>query len=157
MKYQINLQNPNDYQDIPNIFHVQRWVNTVLTSLIDKGDLTIRFVDKKEIQSLNKQYRKQDKPTNVLSFPFELPSEVNDSLSHPILGDIIICHSVVENEAKAQNKELSAHYAHMIIHGTLHLLGYDHIKQQDADVMEPLEIAALATLGFNNPYELIND
>jgi probable rRNA maturation factor len=157
MKYQLNYQNPNEYKDAPNIFHVQRWLTTALTPLIEKAELAIRIVDSKEIQDLNKQYRQQDKPTNVLSFPFELPEAVKETMSHPMLGDIIICHSFVVKEAKQQNKELTAHYAHMIIHGALHLLGYDHIKQEDAAIMEPLEITALSTLGFNNPYEICND
>ncbi len=157
MKYQINYQNPNDYHDVPNIFHIHRWLTTALSPLIEKAELAIRIVDNQEIKALNKQYRKQDKSTNVLSFPFELPEQVKNSMSHPMLGDIIICHSVVIKEAKEQHKELTAHYAHMIIHGALHLLGYDHIKKEDASIMEPLEITALATLGFNNPYELSNE
>mgnify|MGYP006076396927 CR=1 FL=1 len=157
MKYHVTYQNTNDYQNAPNIFHVQRWVNTTLENLIKKGELTLRLVNSSTIQSLNNQYRRMDKPTNVLSFPCELPEEVRQQLDYPALGDIIICHEVIEKEALDQNKTLQAHYAHMVVHGVLHLLGYDHIKKNDAQIMEPIEIETLAKLGISNPYEASDD
>ena len=118
---------------------------------LDKGDseLLIRIVDKDEIQTLNKTYRHQDKPTNVLSFESDLPVEIDEA----ILGDVVICTEVVAEEAKAQNKTFDEHLTHMAIHGTLHLLGYDHIESEDAKQMENLEIKILEKIKIANPYE----
>ncbi|SFV84272.1 Metal-dependent hydrolase YbeY, involved in rRNA and/or ribosome maturation and assembly [hydrothermal vent metagenome] len=120
-------------------------------SNLDKGEseLLIRIVSKDEIQSLNKTYRHQDKPTNVLSFPSDLPIEIDES----ILGDVVICTDVVASEAKAQNKTFEHHLIHMAIHGTLHLLGYDHVEESDANKMESLEIEILEKIEISNPYE----
>jgi probable rRNA maturation factor len=115
----------------------------------DEAQLTIRITDEAEIQELNRTYRHKDKPTNVLSFPFEAPPGVEI----PLLGDIIICAAVVAREAGEQGKPLQAHWAHMVIHGTLHLLGYDHIDETEAEQMEGLEITLLAGLGYANPYQ----
>ena len=115
-----------------------------------QGELTVRFVDIKESQSLNNAYRGKDKPTNVLSFPSELP----DFIESPLLGDLVICHAVVSQEALEQNKAINAHYQHLIIHGVLHLLGFDHIKAADADVMEVHEISILDKLGIDDPYQV---
>jgi probable rRNA maturation factor len=122
----------------------------VITDL-DKGEseLLIRIVDKVEIQNLNKTYRHKDKVTNVLSFPSDLPVEIDES----ILGDVVICADVVANEAKVQNKTFDHHLIHMAIHGTLHLLGFDHIKESDANKMESLEIEILEKIKIANPYE----
>jgi probable rRNA maturation factor len=118
---------------------------------LDKGEseLLIRIVDKDEIQTLNKTYRHQDKPTNVLSFESDLPVEIDEA----ILGDVVICTEVVAEEAKAQNKTFDEHLTHMAIHGTLHLLGYDHIESEDAKQMENLEIKILEKIKIANPYE----
>ena len=105
--------------------------------------LTIRIVDEAESQSLNNQYRKKNEPTNVLSFL------INDN---PLLGDIILCHSVIKKEALAQKKSIDDHYAHLIIHGYLHLIGFDHTKNDDALIMENKEITVLKKLGIKNPY-----
>jgi probable rRNA maturation factor len=117
----------------------------------DKGEseLLVRIVDKDEIQTLNKTYRHQDKPTNVLSFESDLPVEIDEA----ILGDVVICTEVVAEEATAQNKTFDEHLTHMAIHGTLHLLGYDHIKSEDAKQMENLEIKILEKIKIANPYE----
>lgn len=122
----------------------------VITDL-DKGEseLLIRVVDEAEIQDLNKRYRDKDRPTNVLSFPSDLPIEIDES----ILGDVVICTSVVTNEAAAQNKTFENHLTHMAIHGTLHLLGFDHIEESDANEMEALEIKILEKIKIDNPYE----
>ncbi len=111
-------------------------------------ELLIRLVDTAEIQLLNGTYREKDKPTNVLSFPSELPKEIEVA----ILGDVVICIAVVQIEAKAQSKTFENHLMHMAVHGVLHLLGYDHIKDNEADEMEGLEIKILAGLGIENPY-----
>ncbi|MEC9084933.1 MAG: rRNA maturation RNase YbeY [Pseudomonadota bacterium] len=115
----------------------------------DPSEVTIRIVGSEESQALNHQYRGKDYPTNVLSFPFEAPP----GITVPLAGDLVICAPVVENEAREQHKTLEAHWAHMVIHGMLHLQGYDHIDDKDAEVMEALEIRLLAQLGYGNPYE----
>lgn len=121
------------------------------------GDITLRIVDEDEIRELNRDYRGKDKPTNVLSFPFEMPEGLPADAVEPLLGDIIICDSVVRHEADQQHKPLQAHWAHMVTHGVLHLLGYDHIDDDDAIVMETLEIRALGEQGFDDPYAEATD
>lgn len=130
---------------IPSQTDIERWINAALAE--DKN-ISLRIVDSEEMQALNLQYRHKDKATNVLSFPCELPEGVDD----PLLGDIVICAEVVEQEAETFAKEVHAHWAHLLIHGTLHLMGYDHIDEADAEVMENLETTILAGLGFPNPY-----
>ncbi len=115
----------------------------------DPSEVTVRIVGTEESQALNHQYRGKDKPTNVLSFPFEAPP----GITVPLAGDLVICAPVVESEAREQQKSLAAHWAHMVVHGMLHLQGYDHIEDEDAEVMEALEVRLLAQLGFGNPYE----
>ncbi len=115
---------------------------------VGENELLIRLVDKTEIRLLNKTYREKDKPTNVLSFPSELPKEINEV----ILGDVVICIAVVKAEAQMQNKSFDNHLMHIAIHGVLHLLGFDHIKDSEANEMEALEIKILAGLGIKNPY-----
>lgn len=133
----------------PSSEHIEQWVALALTGRKDEAELTIRLTDKNEIRQLNRDYRQQDKATNVLSFPADLPEHIDI----PLLGDMIICPAVVVEEAKEQHKALHAHWAHMVIHGTLHLLGYDHIEEQDAEVMESIEIELLASLDIANPYQ----
>ena len=113
-----------------------------------ESELLIRMVDKNEIQNLNKTYRHQDKPTNVLSFPSDLPIEIDEE----ILGDVVICLEVVKQEAQDQQKTFLDHLTHMAIHGTLHLLGYDHIEDDQAKTMESLEMEILDRLQIKNPY-----
>ncbi len=121
----------------------------VITDLgVGSSELLIRLSGKDEIQQLNNRYRGKDKPTNVLSFPSDIPKEIDES----ILGDVVICTAVVQDEAKAQHKTFENHLIHMAIHGVLHLLGYDHIKGSEANEMEALEIKILAGLGIDNPY-----
>jgi len=137
---------------LPDEAQLQRWVEAVLEACgpeRETSQLTIRLVEEAEIQELNRTYRHKDKPTNVLSFPFEAPPGVEI----PLLGDIIICASVVAQEATEQGKPLEAHWAHMVIHGTLHLLGYDHLEDEEAEQMEGLEIALLGGLGYADPYQ----
>ena len=113
-----------------------------------ESELLIRMVDKNEIQNLNKTYRHQDKPTNVLSFPSDVPIEIDEE----ILGDVVICIEVVKQEAQDQQKTFLDHLTHMAIHGTLHLLGYDHIEDDQAKTMESLEVEILDRLQIKNPY-----
>jgi probable rRNA maturation factor len=114
-----------------------------------KSELLIRFVDKMEIQQLNKNYRHQNKTTNVLSFPSDLPIEIDEA----ILGDVVICIDIVIEQAKTQNKSFNNHLLHMAIHGTLHLLGFNHIEDKEAVEMENLEIKILQKMQINNPYQ----
>jgi len=129
---------------------LKQWVQQVLTPHQKQAELTLRLVDADEIQTLNKTYRKQDKATNVLAFPSNIPKEI--LLECPLLGDVIICPVVLEEESVRLETPLTAHWAHIVIHGVLHLLGYDHIQDHDANIMQALEIETLAKLGFDNPY-----
>ncbi len=151
MKHVIDIQNVCDVQELPTDKLFQQWVDIALTPLTEQEfELTIRLVNIDESHALNKQYRQKDKPTNILSFPFEVPEGIELNL----LGDLVICAQVVEQEAKAQNKELFHHWAHMVIHGCLHLLGYDHINDTDANEMEAIEVKILAKLAIANPYDM---
>jgi len=138
------------HEQLPSEEELQRWATAAIEGRcrFEEPELTIRLVDNPESQQLNHEYRGKDKPTNVLSFPFEAPPEV----PIPLLGDLIIAVPVVEQEAAEQNKTIHAHWAHMVVHGCLHLLGYDHIKDKEAEVMESLEREILAELGFDDPY-----
>jgi len=144
----LDLQHASHANNIPEQKELQHWLNAVLLPKHNGIELTIRIVDIEESQALNHQYRGKNKPTNVLSFPFEVPAGIELNL----LGDLVICAPIVAQEAKQQNKTIPAHWAHMVIHGCLHLLGFDHIKDKDAEQMEAVEIDILAKLGFNNPY-----
>ena len=135
-------------KDLPSEKDFMSWLNAVLPQFQPQAELTIRIVDEKESHELNHQYRGMDKPTNVLSFPFETPPEIEIDL----LGDLIICRKVVEKEAVEQNKPLLAHWAHMVVHGSLHLLGYDHIEDEEAEEMESLETELMQEMGFEDPY-----
>ncbi len=132
----------------PDASDFQAWVGAVLQDRQDKWELTIRLVDEAESQTLNRDYRGKDAPTNVLSFPVELPAGVD----LPLLGDLVICAPVVEREAADQGKSSAAHWAHLSIHGVLHLLGFDHKTVQEATVMEAEERRLLAQLGYSDPY-----
>ena len=133
---------------------LEKWINATLQASQETAkrsgeiQLTVRIVDVAEIKQLNETYRHKSGATNVLSFPFDAPPQVD----LPLLGDIIICAPVVQQEAQQQNKILLNHWAHMIVHGTLHLLGYDHISPQQAEKMESLEIDILSEFGIPNPY-----
>lgn len=150
---ELDLQNAleSDPHGLPAEADFQHWVEVALQACDpgrEEAQLTIRLVDEAEITELNATYRHKDQPTNVLSFPYEAMPGVDI----PLLGDIIICAAVVVQEAAEQGKPLTAHWAHMVIHGTLHLLGYDHIEEDEAEEMEGLEIALLGSLGYANPY-----
>lgn len=148
MTIELDLQRIADADDLPSDEQFQHWVNAALAHTKNDFELTIRLVDDNESQQLNSQYRGKDKPTNVISFPFEVPEGIELNL----LGDIVICVGVVAQEAQDQQKSLHSHWAHMVTHGCLHLLGYDHISDAEAVEMEDLEIDILAKLNFDNPY-----
>ncbi|BBL21741.1 rRNA maturation RNase YbeY [Acinetobacter radioresistens] len=136
--------------------YLKKVIETTLRHLDVKQDceIGIACVDLDQSQQLNLEYRRKDKPTNVLSFPSEIPEEILPMLAARPLGDLVICIPVVLQEAAEQQKVPVEHFTHMLVHGTLHLLGYDHeISDEDADEMEALEIEILAKLGLNNPYQ----
>jgi probable rRNA maturation factor len=160
----VTVQYVSDEPDLPDKQRLIKWVNTVLqdqnnTYLFTNErlkfnptlELTIRIVDEAESQQLNETWRKQIGPTNVLSFPFANPP----GITLPLLGDMVICAPLVSREAEQQHKSLDAHWAHLVIHGTLHLLGYDHLDEVQAQQMEQLEIQALHHLGYPNPYYFV--
>jgi probable rRNA maturation factor len=127
---------------------IRRWARAALSGMRRRAEVTVRIVGTGESRALNARYRRKDKATNVLSFPYEAPPGAKSSL----LGDLVICAPVVRSEARAQGKPEAAHWAHMVVHGIMHLRGYDHEKNEDAAVMERREIRILRTLGFPNPY-----
>ncbi len=137
--------------DMPNVILLKKWAKAVLTHEKSSAELAIKIVDSIEITDLNTRYRHKNKPTNVLSFPFDIPPDLQDQLL--FLGDVVICAEVVNKEALEQNITKKAHWAHMVIHGTFHLLGYDHENEADAAIMEDKEIHILTLLGFPNPYQ----
>ncbi|MGD8743529.1 MAG: rRNA maturation RNase YbeY [Granulosicoccaceae bacterium] len=161
MKLVLDLQYEHGQADIPVREQFEQWLRAALAGRIDTAELSVRIVGVEEMTALNRDYRGKDKPTNVLTFPFELPAglgEVDDAeMPHDLLGDIVICAEVVENEAREQGKAAEAHWAHMVVHGVLHLLGYDHIDPDEASQMEGIEIEILAQLGVANPYVLATD
>lgn len=137
---------------IPAANRFRKWVSAVLSGRIKNANLAIRLVDEKEGKSLNHHYRGYDHPTNVLSFPAELPAGLPEGVVLPLLGDLVICAPVVAREAADQGKDLADHYAHLTVHGTLHLLGWDHEDEREAEAMEQLERKILADLGIGDPY-----
>ncbi|MBY7731688.1 rRNA maturation RNase YbeY [Vibrio splendidus] len=137
-------------QGLPTEQDIQLWLDQTIPQFQENAELTVRIVDTEESHQLNHDYRGKDKPTNVLSFPFEAPP----GMELDLLGDLIICRQVVEKEAEEQNKPLLAHWAHMVVHGSLHLLGYDHIEDDEAEEMESLETEIMQTMGFEDPYIL---
>ncbi len=144
----LDLQLATDCSDLPDKDQFKLWVELVLSDQQRSGEIVVRLVDEDESRGLNQAYRHKQGPTNVLSFPFEAPAEIQTTL----LGDLVICAPVVHREAKDQGKLLEHHWAHIVIHGVLHLLGYDHINDNDAVVMEALEIKLLNKLKIPDPY-----
>jgi len=134
--------------ELPEQVALEQWVSAALEGQMAEAELTIRLVENDESAALNKQYRDRQGPTNVLSFPFEAPADV----PLPLLGDLIICVPLVASEAREQDKPVHAHWAHLVVHGVLHLRGYDHIDDSDAREMEDLERKIMAYLGFDDPY-----
>ncbi len=148
------LLNEINFTRAPSQTKFQTWVNCVVKTIPEKipnncDEICISIVDKKTSAELNEAYRSKKGPTNILSFTYKpLPGTIQESL-----GDCAICADIVEEEALQQNKILESHWAHLTIHGMLHLLGYDHIIDNDAEIMEALEIKILTQLGIENPYE----
>ena len=137
---------------LPSAASFRKWVTAALNGRIREADLAIRLVDEEEGRSLNRHYRGKDYATNVLSFPADLPEGLPEGVKLPLLGDLVLCAPVIAREAADQGKPPSAHYAHLTVHGVLHLLGWDHEDERDAECMEQLEREILATLGIEDPY-----
>lgn len=153
--HQIIIQYTTEKVHSPKKNLIKKWAENALNKNMESAEITVRIVDIEEMTHLNTTYRKKMGPTNVLSFPFSIPDEVDIEI--PILGDIVICAEIVNREALEQNKSKEAHWAHMIVHGVFHLLGYDHENDKDAMLMENLEIEVMQKLGFTNPYETGED
>lgn len=145
----LDIQIASTSSQLPAATSLQLWVQTALAAFNTPFELVLRVVDIAEMSELNAQYRHKSGPTNILSFPFEAPEGIDSN--H--LGDLVVCAPVVEREATEQGKELLDHWAHITIHGVLHLLGYDHIDDSEAEEMENLEITLLHQLQINNPYQ----
>jgi len=150
MALDLDLQIACDAADLPDAERLRTWASAALAGRRPCAELTIRIVDEAEGTELNRRYRGQPGPTNVLSFPFDPPPGLPPQ---DLIGDLVICAPVVAREAREQGKTEEAHWAHLVVHGTLHLLGYDHESDQQAAVMEAMETAILTGLGFPAPYE----
>jgi probable rRNA maturation factor len=150
MHPKINLQIITKTQHIPSLAKFKAWINTALPNRAKDKEITIRIVNRRESAELNSKYRNKTGATNILSFPFS----TNKNTDETLLGDLVICAPVVKAEAREQNKSLEAHFAHLAIHGTLHLLGYVHDTKEHAARMEKTEIKILKRLGFSDPYSV---
>lgn len=145
----LDVQNASTSNSVPSRSSLQSWVSAAIGDRIDSAELCIRVVDEAEMTALNEKYRRKRGATNVLAFPQHAVAEIACNL----LGDIVICAPVVERETRQQGTSNTAHWAHMVVHGVLHLLGYDHEQQDAAQRMEQLEIEILTALKFPPPYE----
>ena len=151
---ELDLQVASRADQLPGEAQFRAWCELALRQRTADSELTIRLVDEAEGRELNSTYRHKDYATNVLSFPADVPDGPDGEplLDIPLLGDLVICAPVVAREAREQDKSLEAHWAHLVIHGCLHLLGYDHIEEAEAEEMEALERTLLAELGHPDPY-----
>ena len=149
--YRIDIQKITK-QQIPKLSLLRMWAKMALEKQTSACELTIRIVDVAEMTELNRKYRQKKGPTNVLSFPFDMPHGVQSKMR--LLGDIVVCAAVVDREAREQHKTREAHWAHMIIHGIFHLLGFNHEQEDEAQQMESLETQLMQQLGFTDPYQL---
>lgn len=148
MMLELELQRISSADGVPSDADFSRWAQAALAGRRERVELVIRVVDEEEITILNRDYRGRDRPTNVLAFPFEAPPPVESDL----IGDVVICAPVVAREALEQGRAERAHWAHMVVHGVLHLLGYDHLSDAQAQAMEALEREILGGLGYPDPY-----
>lgn len=157
----IDLQLATEAGPLPSVEQLEQWVGLATAQLDTSAEVTIRLVDDAESQQLNLDYRGKDKPTNVLSFPaqmdefeaeFDIPELLAELGDDSYLGDLVISAPTVAREAREQQKPIMDHWAHLVIHGCLHLQGYDHIEDAEAEIMEGLEIQLLAKLSIANPY-----
>ena len=149
MGMNMDIQNVSGFDNLPENELIVKWAEQALDEQHKDAEITLRVVDINEGRALNKEWRGKDSATNVLSFP------VGEVIEHApnLLGDIVVCAPIVEQEAKEQGKTIDAHWAHLVIHGILHLQGYDHESDEEANVMETKEIKILKKIGYTNPYE----
>ena len=140
-------------EEAPEPPSIRHWICAALGEQKPEAEISVRIVSAAESAELNLRYRGKEGATNVLSFPADIP----DFVESPLLGDIVICAAIVRREAAEQHKVLDAHWAHMLVHGTLHLLGYDHIKENEAEAMEALETTILGKLNFPPPYLVLKE
>lgn len=153
LRLSLDVQRVSESVELPGDGQLRRWARAALADLGGSHELTVRIVDTPESAALNVEYRHKQGPTNVLSFPFEAPPGMRSRL----LGDLVLCADVVQREASEQKKLPAAHWAHMLVHGILHLRGYDHLNDTQAQTMETLETEILAQLGYPNPYSPYED
>ena len=144
----LEVQHASEVSDVPDEQALHAWALAALEDTPGPVELVIRIVDEPESRTLNARYRGKDKPTNILSFPFEAPPGIEMNL----LGDLVICAGVVAREAREQRKLLDHHWAHMVVHGVLHLRGYNHLDDVQANIMETLEKQILKGFGIADPY-----
>ncbi|MCB1775076.1 MAG: rRNA maturation RNase YbeY [Gammaproteobacteria bacterium] len=148
MTLEVDVQLAVDAPGLPSEAAVRAWANAAWQGTDDRADVVVRITDQDESRRLNLEFRGMDKPTNVLSFPFDPVPEID--LHH--VGDLVICAPVVVSEAREQGKPVAAHWAHMVVHGMLHLQGFDHVEPRAADEMEALETLILTQMGYPAPY-----
>ena len=153
MSVEVDVQYAVKADGVPSVSDIETWIGAVVRGRRENVQLTVRIVDEEEGTELNERWRQARGPTNVLSFP----SEGLEAITPDLLGDVVICAPVVESEAREQGKSLTAHWTHMVIHGTLHLLGFDHVDEDHAREMELLEAQILKELGYSDPYESVID
>ena len=153
MSLELDIQYAAKEANLPSDADFQSWALAAFEGQRESAEMTIRIVDEEESAGMNQQYRGKPGPTNVRSFPFQPPPQVETNL----LGDLVICAPVVKRQAREQGKAEQAHWAHMVVHGTLHLLGYDHQQAEQAVEMEAIETGVMARLGFPDPYQLIGE
>lgn len=154
MKVTVDYSNDCNSDWAPDESLCTQWIHAALAAAAQQQDclVSVSFVTEPVSAELNARYRDKNTATNVLSFPSDYPDSLANAVTYKPLGDIVVCPAVVEREAAEQNKPLQAHWAHMLIHGALHLLGYDHQSESDAQKMETLEVSTLRALGISNPY-----
>ena len=150
MELELDIQRDTTAPDLPTTTQIRRWVEAALAGRRDRTELSVRLVDEPEGADFNRRFRGRRGATNVLSFPFEPLPGLGEC---DLIGDLVICAPLVAREAQEQGKTPEAHWAHMLVHGVLHLLGYDHLVDEAAAEMERLETRILCGLGFSPPYE----
>ncbi len=155
MSVRVDVQFALEDDALPPASAFRIWANAAMAGYEGDAEIAVRVTDETESQQLNREYRGKDRPTNVLSFPFEAPEGVPADEVGNHLGDLLICAPVVEHEAIEQKKTAAAHWAHMVVHGVLHLRGFDHEDKNEAQVMEDKEREVLDGLGFSDPYAAV--
>ncbi len=151
-KLMLSLQNASTASGLPTRSQIRKWAEAALLPATSKAEITFRIVDAEEGQTLNREYRGKDYATNVLTFTFD--EDMPDIPGLPLMGDIVLCAPVVEREAAEQGIALEAHYCHLVVHGVLHLQGFDHLEEAEAEAMEALESQIVISLGYDDPYRM---